>query len=75
MNQWLATAFCDTCKVEVRKHHMARHRLSKGHIARVGASYRIKRSDEDFARFLRSVTPADFSATETAIYRNRKDQT
>lgn len=75
---WLATAFCDTCKVEVRKHHMARHRLSKGHIARAGAVAETPSdwtlSDGEFTRFLAGVRFRHLSTSEKIIYRQYKPQ-
>lgn len=70
-NQWT----CELCHATLRKNHRSRHLLSKGHIQRAGAiTYVIMESDNNFSRFLQSITEDDLSNPEFYIYHRMKSK-
>lgn len=61
-------ARCDICMADIRKHHMARHRESKGHQKRAGIVYPVMDSDVAFTAFLASVRGANLTGHERHLY-------
>lgn len=65
---WLTSAHCDVCNVDIRKHHLARHRQSKGHRAREGTAYVMMPSDEAFSLYLAGASHANFRGIERELF-------
>jgi len=64
---WLTSAYCDTCRKYLRKHHMSRHVQSATH-QRLKDVYDVMASDRAFTRFLENVRGVDFIGAEGSIY-------
>jgi len=70
---WYKTdKFCDICNYAVRRHHLARHMKSKGHIARAGRPYEMLESDKAFSRFLIPLSRHSFFGYELKLFDQHK---
>lgn len=70
---WLRPAWCDDCNKEIRRHHMARHRLSALHQRNVGhveddSTYEMMPSDYAFGAFLAAVRGVSLTGYEAHLY-------